>query len=100
MYEKILNVGPEPVRPSGFWETYISASIGDIILKQKSTDAYISKLQFTKFSKQSTQLSEHEIHLNRETFEQFLNKFTFVSVISLKQSKLESRNLREKLKLS
>ena len=60
-----------------------------IILKQKPTDLYISKLKLIKFSKQSTEPSEHEIYPNRENFQQFLNKLTFVGVIYLKLCKLK-----------
>ena len=48
-----------------------------IILKQKPTDLYISKFKLIKFSKQSTEPSEHEIYPNRENFQQFLNKLTY-----------------------
>ena len=39
-----------------------------------------------KFQKQSTVPSEHEIYLNDKNIQYFLDKLTFVSIISTKHS--------------
>ena len=53
-----------PVRPSGYCESYISATVRVIILKQKPKDAQFSILWSIKFSKQSTKSSDYEIYSN------------------------------------
>ena len=90
----ILEVSDNPARPesdwlSGFYKSYISATMGVIILEQKPKDAHFSKLRLLKFPKQSTKPNEHEIYSNRENFQQFLRKLTFVGVLSPKLSEVE-----------
>ena len=77
---------------SGFWKPQISSGITVSISKQKPTDSHYYKLKLIKFWQQSIELNRHEVYPNSENFQQFLNKLTFVTVISPKLSEVKMWN--------
>ena len=73
---------------------FISTSIRVIILKQKSKDAHISKFKpyliyLFNFMNNSTEPSARDIYPDSENIKHFLNKQTFMSLISPTLTELE-----------
>ena len=78
-------IRPESARPSGFYEFYISATMRVIILKHRQKDAHIEAYEILN---ESTEPRELQIYPNSKNFQHFLNKLTFVSLISSSYSQV------------